>query len=110
MNIEKLHNKKIDIFGTKYTIKIVDTLDTETDTEVKRYAGVTYHDNLTIEIARNIGDFKVSNEDMTRTLLHEINHAIFATGQYLQTNNDEPLIEWLARCMYSLIFKQKLFN
>ena len=24
MDIQKLHNKKIDIFGTKYTIKIVD--------------------------------------------------------------------------------------
>lgn len=110
MDIEKLHNKKINLFGTKYTIKIVDNLETETDTGVKRFAGVTYHDNFTIEIARNIGDFKVNNEEMTRTLLHEINHAIFASGQYLQTNDNESLIEWLAKCMYSLIFKQKIFS
>ena len=29
MDIEKLHNKKIDIFGTKYTIKIVDRIKDE---------------------------------------------------------------------------------
>ena len=106
MDIEKLHNKKIDIFGTKYTIKIVDKLENENS----RCYGMTHYDSLIIEIARYIGNTKSSNEEMTRTLLHEINHAIFATGQYLQTNNDEPLIEWFARCMYSLIFKQKLFN
>ena len=106
MNIEKLHNKKIDLFGTKYTIKLVDKLEDGHS----RYDGMTHHDSLIIEIARYIGDAKVSNEEMIRSLLHEINHAIFASGQYLQTNDDEPLVEWLARCMYSLIFKQKLFN
>ena len=107
MNIEKLHNKKIDIFGTKYTIKIVDRLKNDDDSG---YYGLIHHDSRIIEIAKYANDTKQSNEDMIRTLLHEINHAIFATGQYLQTSDDEPLIEWLARCMYSLIFKQKLFN
>lgn len=106
MNIEKLHNKKIDIFGTKYTIKIVDKLEDENN----RYDGLAHHDSCILEIARYVGNAKSSNEDMIRTLLHEINHAIFTSGQYLNTNDDEPLIEWLARCMYSLIFKQKLFN
>lgn len=107
MDIEKLHNKKIDIFGTKYTIKIVDRLKNDDDSG---YYGLTHHDSHIIEIAKYADDTKQSNEDMIRTLLHEINHAIFATGQYLQTNDDEPLIEWLARCMYSLIFKQKIFS
>lgn len=106
MDIEKLHNKKIDLFGTKYTIKIVDKLE---DNE-NRYDGQIYHDSYIIKIARYIGNTKSSNEEMIRSLLHEINHAIFTTGQYLQTNEDEPLIEWLARCMYSLIFKQKIFS
>ena len=106
MDIEKLHNKKIDLFGTKYTIKLIDKLEDENS----RYDGMTHHDSFTIEIARYVDNSKLNNEEMAKTLLHEINHAIFASGQYLQTNNDEPLIEWLARCMYSLIFKQKLFN
>ena len=107
MDIQKLHNKKIDIFGTKYTIKIVDRLKNDDDSG---YYGLTHHDSRIIEIAKYADDTKQNNEDMTRTLLHEINHAIFASGQYLNANDDEPLIEWLAKCMYSLIFKQKLFN
>ena len=106
MNIEKLNNKKIDIFGTKYTIKILDKIEDED----YRYAGKTLHDELVIEIARNIGNVRVNNEELIRTLLHEISHAICASGQYNNYNNDEQFIEWLSRCMYSLIFKQKLFN
>jgi len=47
---------------------------------------------------------------MTRTLLHEINHAIFTSGQYLDSNADEPLVEWVARCYCSILFKQKIFK
>ena len=76
MDIEKLHNKKIDIFGTKYTIKLVDKLEDKNG----RYDGMAHHDSLIIEIARYVGEAKVSNEEMIRSLLHEINHAIFASG------------------------------
>ena len=36
------------------------------------------------------------------TLYHEIIHAILLTGQYINSSNDEPLVEWLARCILSL--------
>ena len=106
MDIQKLHNKKIDIFGTKYTIKIVDRI--EDDNII--YDGSTYHDSHIIKIAKYVNNNKISNEEMTRTLLHEINHAIFTAGQYFNSNDDEPLVEWIARCYHSLIFKQKLFS
>ena len=106
MDIQKLHNKKIDIFGTKYTIKIVDRLQ---DGDAI-YTGSTYHDSLIIKIAKYVNEAKMSNEEMTRTLLHEINHAILASGQYLDSNNDEPLVEWIARCYYSILFNQKIFK
>ena len=106
MDIQKLHNKKIDIFGTKYTIKIVDRI--EDDNII--YDGSTYHDSLIIKIAKYVNNAKISNEEMTRTLLHEINHAIFTSGQYLDSNADEPLVEWVARCYCSILFKQKIFK
>ena len=106
MDIQKLHNKKIDIFGTKYTIKIVDRIQDD-DTS---YYGCTYHDSLIIKIAKYVNNAKISNEEMTRTLLHEINHAIFTSGQYLDSNADEPLVEWVARCYCSILFKQKIFK
>ena len=106
MDIQKLHNKKIDIFGTKYTIKIVDRIQDDN----AAYDGSTYHDSLIIKIAKYVNNAKISNEEMTRTLLHEINHAIFTSGQYLDSNADEPLVEWVARCYYSILFNQKIFK
>ena len=106
MDIQKLHNKKIDIFGTKYTIKIVDRIEDENG----QYRGMSYHGKLIIELARYADNVRISDNEIIETLLHEINHAILTTGQYLNLSNDEPLVEWLARCYHSLIFKQKLFS
>ena len=106
MDIQKLHNKKIDIFGSKYTIKIVDKIEYDD----ALYDGSTYHDSHIIKIAKYVNNAKISNEEMTRTLLHEINHAIFTSGQYLDSNADEPLVEWVARCYCSILFKQKIFK
>ena len=106
MDIQKLHNKKIDIFGTKYTIKIVDKIEDEDG----YYLGTTYHNKRIIELARYTNNVKISNNEIIETLLHEINHAILASGQYLDSNRDEPLVEWIARCYYSILFNQKIFK
>ena len=106
MDIQKLHNKKIDIFGSKYTIKIVDKIEDEDG----YYLGTTYHNKRIIELARYTNNVKISNNEIIETLLHEINHAILASGQYLDSNNDEPLVEWIAKCYYSILFKQKTFK
>ena len=106
MDIQKLHNKKIDIFGSKYTIKIVDKIEDENG----QYRGMSYHGKLIIELARYADNVKISNNEIIKTLLHEINHAILNTGQYLNLSHDEPLIEWIARCYYSILFNQKIFK
>ena len=106
MYIQKLHNKKIDILGTKYTIKIVDRIEDENG----QYRGMSYHGKLIIELARYADNVKISDNEIIKTLLHEINHAIFATGHYFNSNDDEPLVEWLARCYYSILFNQKIFK
>ena len=106
MDIQKLHNKKIDIFGSKYTIKIVDKIEEEDG----YYRGMAYHGKRIIELARYADNVRISDNEIIETLLHEINHAILATGQYLDSNDDEPLVEWIARCYYSILFKQKLLK
>lgn len=107
MDIEALNNKKIDIFGTIYTILIVDKIQGEEDDMCSR--GLTTHSSKTIKIARGSNGNTFDNEDMLITLLHEIVHCIFDNGQYVNNSNDEPLVEWTARCLNSIIFKQKLF-
>ena len=106
MDIQKLHNKKIDIFGTKYTIKIVDKLEDENG----QYRGMTYHGKLIIELARYADNVRIRYHGLIITLLIEINHAILATCQYYDSYDVEPLVEWIARCYYSILFKQKLLK
>ena len=106
MDIQKLHNKKIDIFGTKYTIKIVDRIEDENG----QYRGISYHGKLIIELARYADNVRISDNEIIETLLHEINHAILTTGQYLNSSSNEPLVEWVARCYYSILFNQKIFK
>lgn len=36
------------------------------------------------------------------TLIHELIHAILDEGQYHGSSADEPMVEWLARCLKSL--------
>ena len=100
MDINKLNDKTIDIFGTRYTIKIVDTLDD--DTKVNHY-GVTINNARIIKISKNVNGESQPDDELNITFLHELIHAILDTGQYLTCSSDEPLVEWLARSLYSLI-------
>lgn len=100
MNINKLNNKTLDIFGTKYTIKFVDTLDDDTDTY---HYGVCSGSTKTIQISKKVKGIVQTKDELSITLLHEIVHAILDTGQYNASSSDEPLVEWLARSLYSLM-------
>lgn len=106
-----MKNREVDIFGTKYSIiyanKVTDVKEQEhamdgyNDGEV--LWGITDHDTKQIVVStkNNLGKPR-DKDDMERTLYHELMHAILVSGQYLNPNNDEPLVEWLARCIYSL--------
>ena len=107
MDIEKLHNKKIDILGTIYTIKIVDELKDDNEDSYKY--GETNHAEYIIRIAKTAYSIKLPNNQMEITFLHELMHAICSSGCYLSYNDDEQFVEWTARCLYKLI-KSGLFK
>lgn len=100
-------NKTINIFGTKYKIKFVDKVyDDEgywiygkVNTTTKEIKISTLLDNNT----------PVQKDEIEISLYHEIFHAILICGQYSSCSNDEPLVEWLARCLFN-IRKQGLWN
>ena len=71
--------------------------------------GETNYQHNKIKIATKTTDGKsLSEKTIKLTLLHEIMHAICGTGQYNDYSNDEPFIEWLANCIYSLKEQGKL--
>lgn len=100
MNIENFNNKQFDIFGTVFTIKLVDTLD-ENDNNL--HYGLTEGNTKEIRISKEVMKAKQPDSEIYITLIHEIIHTILDTGQYLEESQKEPLIEWLARCIISLL-------
>ena len=100
MRIEDFNNKQFDIFGTVFTIKLVDTLD-EDDNNL--HYGLTEDNTKEIKISKEVMKVKQSDSEIYITLVHEIIHAVLNTGQYLEESQKEPLIEWLTRCIISLL-------
>ena len=112
MDIEKLHNKKFNIFGSTWTIKIVDTLVDEKNDAAKdgdyddvegSYAGITNCAEGTIKIVRELNGVEVTNEFMFNTLCHELTHAILDTGSYNKETYDEQLVEFIGRGIAELV-------
>ena len=96
----ELKNKSFNIFGTKYRIKFVDNV---LDGESNWVYGKTDSSSKEIQISTKLSNGKdIQENEILITLYHEIIHAIFSAGQYMNSNNDEPLVEWLARCILSL--------
>ena len=96
----ELKNKSFNIFGSKYRIKFVDNvLNEEGDWTYGKIA--TYSKEIQVSIKLSNGKDMQENEILI-TLYHEIIHAILSAGQYINSCNDEPLVEWLARCILSL--------
>ena len=100
MNIEDFNNKQFDIFGTVFTIKLVDTLD-EDDNNL--HYGLTEDNTKEIRISKEVMKAKQPDSEIYITLVHEIIHAVLNIGQYLEESQKEPLIEWLTRCIISLL-------
>lgn len=96
----ELKNKSFNIFGTKYKIKFVDNVLDEEGNWI--YGKIdTFSKEIQVSIKLSNGKDVQENEILI-TLYHEIIHTILLTGQYINSNNDEPLVEWLARCILSL--------
>lgn len=100
MSIEDFNNKQFDIFGTVFTIKLVDTLDEE---DKLLHYGITECNTKEIRISKEVMNAKQPYSEMYITLVHEIIHAVLDTGQYLEESQKEPLVEWLTRCIISLL-------
>ena len=96
----ELKDKSFNIFGSKYRIKFVDNvLNEEGDWTYGKID--TYSKEIQVYIKLSNGKDMQENEILI-TLYHEIIHAILLTGQYMNSSEDEPLVEWLARCILSL--------
>ena len=98
----KLKDKEFDLFGTRYKIIYEDKIVPQE--EGNFIMGTANTAANEIHIARQ--DFygnPVDSSEHKITLIHELIHAILNEGQYLSSSGDEPMVEWLARCIKSLM-------
>lgn len=96
------------IFNTNWTVSFIDTFKEEVDKDTFKLGDTNYETNV-IRVATKTKDGIILPESTVQlTLLHEMMHAILGSGQYNYYSDDEPLVEWLANCIYSLKEQGKL--
>lgn len=102
MDRPKSNQNTFHLYGTEWTIRYCDYIEKEKEDEDEK-DGLCDHSEHLISVATKKlnGKDKVPSE-IELTLLHEIVHAILGTGQYISSCEDEPLVEWIARSIYSL--------
>jgi len=89
------------IFGTRYRVKYVDKVDVE-EGQPYRF-GETDTIKKVIEVStKDYEGRDLTAEEIEVSFFHELMHAVFFEGQYLNQNEDEPLVEWCAKCVRSL--------
>lgn len=98
-------NKKsrtIKIFNTRYKLLFVDSI--ETSEEGRYFYGTFNEARKIIKISLKDVDGKPLDDNTIReSLLHELTHAILDEGKYRASSDDEPMVEWIARCLSDLI-------
>lgn len=96
----KFKNREIDIFGSKYSLEYVDKIEAEDGMFIE---GVCQSSAGKIQIVKkDFNNKEIDNRNHTRVLFHELMHAILNEGQYFGSSADEPMVEWMARCLTSL--------
>lgn len=103
---KKWKDFEFELFGTKWKVIFIDKVK---ETEEMYLMGNCSYVSGTIWVATQDKDGIPLREETIRiNLFHELAHAILGTGQYNSCTNDEPLVEWIARCLNSLICQDVL--
>lgn len=104
----KEKEKKFEIMGTKYIAEFLGEVKKDNEEDGIVSEGLCNSANRSIKVVTKKPDGKdLPKEDIEKNFLHELFHAILDEGQYLEQSNNEPMVEWLARCTYSLL-KQRV--
>lgn len=95
-----MKEKSYNLFGSTWIIQFVDEVAGKKGSylfgEIESPSRI-----ITISTKKPDGS-KLSKDEIELTILHEIVHSIFQTGQYMSCDSDEPLVEWTARCLKAL--------
>ena len=97
-----MDTKKFKIFGEPWKIEWVDCILNPENPGMWRF-GETDNGSHKVRVSMECGDgtpIPLRTQEITK--VHELLHVILDEGQYLEESQNEPLIEWLAKCIVSL--------
>lgn len=103
-------NFSFTLFGDKWKVKFMDVIEQPSYlvAEGSYTDGMCFGEKYEIHVATKFRDGSPKSfECVQKTLMHELVHAIFSSGQYINQTGDEPLVEWCAKAILSLQ-KQKV--
>ena len=96
------------IFNSTWKVSFIDNFNNETKEGEFRFGDSNHELNLIRVATKTKEGQPLSESTIQLTVLHEIMHAICGVGQYNDYSEDEPFIEWLANCIYSIKEQGKL--
>ena len=95
------------IFNSTWTVSFVDKVELS-NSEGFFFGKTNVCTNKILVATKDLDGNPLPQTTIEITILHEMMHAILSSGQYESYTNDEPLVEWLANCIYSLKQQGKL--
>lgn len=98
--MKTIKQKRIKIFNTTYTIKYIDKIENNENKFV--FGRTNAIDKHIYIVTKNDNNKKLSNVEIKTTLYHELIHAILSEGAYKKESDNEPLVEWIAKCLVQL--------
>lgn len=110
--MKKCKSKKFNIFGDIWTIKFVDKVIVDKGPEDPEHwlFGESNNIKKVIRVSTIDPDDKhLSDNEILTTIAHECVHAILDSGQYANSSGDEPMVEFLAKGILSLL-NSKVFE
>ena len=97
----EIKNRQIKIGNSKWKIKLEESMLSE-DKEIF-YFGLSDFIHKEIKLSTKLSDNKIMDKDtLQETYYHEIIHSILNEGQYKGESDNEPLVEWIAKCLLQL--------
>lgn len=93
-------NRNFEIFGSNWKLIYCDEVIEEGCNDTLHGLTDSSNNIISVSTKKPNKEDKDDNE-IDITTLHELIHCILLSGQYNAYSEDEPFVEWTARCLYS---------
>ena len=97
----EIKNRQIKIGNSRWKVKLEESMLGEDGESF--YFGISNATYKEIKLSTKLPDnTKIKDDSLQETYYHEILHSILNEGQYNEESDNEPLVEWIAKCLLQL--------